>query len=163
MRFFVLGDNDQKYGPADVPTLENWAKEGRLLAHTRLQSEMDGAIRTASEVLPNAFAAVAPAAAVAAPPAAAYPRLVGNPNAPSISDDGANKNALIGLGLGVLSMIVLWFIGIGALLCWSAGMRMSLSAKDSKPGLAWTGFAVNLVAAILWIIVVIGSRFLPDK
>lgn len=158
MRFFVLGDNDQKYGPADVSTLENWAKEGRLLAHTRLQNEMDGTIQSASQVVPGAFATVTPAAP---PAAAAYPRLVGDAAKPSVSDEEAKRNALIGLGLGVLSMVILWFVGIGALLAWSAGMRMSLSAKDAKPGLGWTAFAVNLLAAILWVVVVIGSRFIP--
>ncbi|MCW5943964.1 MAG: CD225/dispanin family protein [Fimbriimonadaceae bacterium] len=39
MRYYVTGDDGQRYGPADVPTLNAWAREGRLVATTRLVEE----------------------------------------------------------------------------------------------------------------------------
>lgn len=39
MRYYVIGDDGQRYGPADVPTLGAWAREGRLVAGSRLIEE----------------------------------------------------------------------------------------------------------------------------
>jgi hypothetical protein len=58
MRYFVIGDDGQKYGPADVATLNSWITEGRLLATTLLENEATGE-RVAAQATPGlAFAAV---------------------------------------------------------------------------------------------------------
>lgn len=38
-RYFVLAEDGQVYGPADIPTLNQWILEGRLLPTTLLQPE----------------------------------------------------------------------------------------------------------------------------
>lgn len=50
MRYYVIGDDGQRYGPADVATLGAWAREGRLLAGTRLVEEGTDRQLFASEV-----------------------------------------------------------------------------------------------------------------
>ena len=50
MDFFVLGNNGEKYGPADITTLNVWISEGRLLPSSQLQSTQTGAISVASQV-----------------------------------------------------------------------------------------------------------------
>ena len=39
MRYFVIGPAGEKYGPADVPLLNQWVREGRLLPGTFLEAE----------------------------------------------------------------------------------------------------------------------------
>jgi hypothetical protein len=50
MDFFELGTNGEKYGPADITTLNVWISEGRLLPSSQLQSTQTGAISVASQV-----------------------------------------------------------------------------------------------------------------
>lgn len=154
MRYFVLGDNGQKYGPADVPTLEAWATEGRLLAATQLEDETTGERKSAAELLPSRFQSVTP------PPAAApqMPAYV----APPVDESATNRQGYIGIGLAVLSVVLSFTISIGGLLAWSYGMRSSWTIKDSKPGLAWTGIILNGIAALIWLAVLIINR-MPDN
>ena len=39
MRYFVLGEDGQTYGPADLATLNQWVLEGRIVPTTLLQPE----------------------------------------------------------------------------------------------------------------------------
>ncbi len=50
MRYFVIGDDGQKYGPADVATLNGWIAEGRLLPTQQVEDEASGARMAASSV-----------------------------------------------------------------------------------------------------------------
>lgn len=43
MRYFVIGPNGETYGPADLPTLNQWVTEGRVTSTTILQEENGGA------------------------------------------------------------------------------------------------------------------------
>lgn len=42
MRYYVIGDDGQKYGPADIPALNQWIAEGRLLQSHALEEETTG-------------------------------------------------------------------------------------------------------------------------
>jgi len=50
MRYFVVTDNGQKYGPADLPTLNQWIAEGRVIPSTILEDEGSG-VRMAASTL----------------------------------------------------------------------------------------------------------------
>ena len=50
MRYFVIGDDGQKYGPADLQTLQTWIGEGRLLPIQQLEEEVSG-IRSAARAV----------------------------------------------------------------------------------------------------------------
>ena len=43
MRYYVVTDDGQKYGPADIPTLNQWIAESRLLPTQMLEEEASGA------------------------------------------------------------------------------------------------------------------------
>lgn len=43
MRYFVVSLDGQKYGPADIPTLQQWIGEGRIMPSTYLEEEIGGA------------------------------------------------------------------------------------------------------------------------
>lgn len=49
MRYFVIAPDGQKYGPADVPTLNQWIREGRLNPQMMLEGE-DGSRMVATSV-----------------------------------------------------------------------------------------------------------------
>ena len=53
MQYFVIGPDGQKFGPADINTLTQWAAEGRLTPATMLEDEF-GKQMPASE-LPGVF------------------------------------------------------------------------------------------------------------
>ncbi len=50
MAFYVVGPDGNKYGPADVPTLQQWVGEGRVTANTLLEEEGTGRQGYASTV-----------------------------------------------------------------------------------------------------------------
>jgi hypothetical protein len=50
LRFFVYAPNGQKFGPADVPTLQRWIDEGRLLPTSMLEDEITLAQMPASSL-----------------------------------------------------------------------------------------------------------------
>ena len=50
MQYFVVWPDGQKFGPADVSVLNQWATEGRINADTMLESVVDGSRVKAGEV-----------------------------------------------------------------------------------------------------------------
>lgn len=50
MNYYVIAADGQKYGPADVSTLNQWAQEGRLQPHTMLEDVVTNARVQASMV-----------------------------------------------------------------------------------------------------------------
>ncbi len=50
MRYFVVADDGNKYGPADLDTLNTWVNEGRVLKTTLLEEETSGARMVAGSV-----------------------------------------------------------------------------------------------------------------
>src|SRR5262249_47995622 len=43
MRYYVLTQTGERYGPADIETLQSWAQQGRIAAHTVLVEAETGA------------------------------------------------------------------------------------------------------------------------
>jgi hypothetical protein len=50
MNYYVIAADGQKYGPADVPTLNQWAQEGRLLTTSMLEDASTGERISATSV-----------------------------------------------------------------------------------------------------------------
>jgi hypothetical protein len=50
MQYWVIAPDGQKYGPADVPTLNTWAAQGRVTAATRVQELASGDQMMASQI-----------------------------------------------------------------------------------------------------------------
>jgi hypothetical protein len=50
MRYFVIDANGTRYGPADLPTLNAWAREGRVLPNMMIEEESSGIRSVASTV-----------------------------------------------------------------------------------------------------------------
>ncbi|GMV38244.1 MAG: hypothetical protein AMXMBFR61_27520 [Fimbriimonadales bacterium] len=61
MKYYVVDLSGQKYGPADIATLQAWAREGRVSGDSVLEAEGTGQRTTAAAVLgPTAFAVQPP-------------------------------------------------------------------------------------------------------
>ncbi|MEZ0326339.1 MAG: hypothetical protein ACAH95_10575 [Fimbriimonas sp.] len=52
MTYYVISGDGQRYGPADLATLNQWAIEGRLLANQMVEDESTG-IRMAASSVPG--------------------------------------------------------------------------------------------------------------
>ena len=59
MNYFVIASDGQKYGPADVPTLNQWAQEGRVLTTSMLEDATTGE-RVAATSVPGIVFPIAP-------------------------------------------------------------------------------------------------------
>ncbi|MBI1331712.1 MAG: hypothetical protein GC165_02415 [Armatimonadetes bacterium] len=62
MNYFVIGNDGQKYGPADIATLNQWAQEGRLTPTTMLEDAATGQQTMASQMPGISFPVAAPGA-----------------------------------------------------------------------------------------------------
>ncbi len=124
MRYFVIGDDGQKYGPADVPTLQAWIAEGRLLPTQQVEEEGSG-VRSAARAIPGlTFPLEAPQQAPQGPGAAqgspyaqqpganyqGYPRQ----GAPYVGDNGSNDLTKAWV-FGVLGFFCCFLFGIGGI------------------------------------------------
>ncbi|MGV3618609.1 MAG: hypothetical protein ACO1SV_25075 [Fimbriimonas sp.] len=147
MRYFVIGDQGQKYGPSDTAGLNQWIGEGRLLPTTILEEETSGMRSAASAVPGLQFAPAAPPAYPMGTHATAH---TGAYTPPTYSEEGIGP-ALLGIGLGLLSPIVTYFIGIGGLICFTSGLGASWRVKDERPALAYAGLALNVGAGVFWL------------
>jgi hypothetical protein len=72
VRYYVIANDGQKYGPADVQTLNQWVVEGRLLPNQMLENEASGERVPASAVPGLNFAQSQPTAAPGPAPTGGY-------------------------------------------------------------------------------------------
>ncbi len=152
MRYFVIGDDGQKYGPADVATLNSWITEGRLLPTQQLEDEASGMRLAAGAVQGLNFPVQSAAAQAAAtqpgpasnPYAGGQPYQQGYPRA-SFGDDGSEdvKKAWI---YAVLGFFCCLFLHIPALIF--AGKAESKGNPKAKGPKIFS--IVVLVIQILW-------------
>lgn len=91
MQYYVIAPDGQKYGPADVPTLNAWIAEGRLLPDTQLQDVATNAVMAASMVPGLAFPTSQPAAPYAAPTTPSAPATPGFEAPAAPVDPGAGQ------------------------------------------------------------------------
>jgi len=108
MRYFVISEGGQKYGPADVATLNSWIAEQRLLPSQQLEEESSG-IRMAATAVQGLNFAVQASGEFA--PGKPYQQFYNRPGMPGI-DDGAKdlKNAWTYCVFGFICM--LGYLGI---------------------------------------------------
>jgi hypothetical protein len=81
MRYFVIAPGGQKYGPADVALLNQWALEGRLTAESEVENEITGERMLAGNV-PGFAAPGSPMGPGAASPEGPQPSPYQQPTAP---------------------------------------------------------------------------------
>jgi hypothetical protein len=138
MRYFVLGEQGQKYGPADLDTLNSWIAEGRLLPTTMLEDEASGVRSAASAVSGLRFPVVPPPAAVPSGPVYNPAATGGVPYSPPTykSDEGIGP-VLLAFGMFALSLVLTFTIGAFGIYSALVGVGAGWKAKDDRPALGW--------------------------
>lgn len=156
MRYFVIGPNGQKYGPADVPTLNQWSVEGRLFPQTMLEAEGSGAQVFASSVAGIQFPVGTPPPS--AVPAHHYAPTYAEPYTPPQYAEEGSGPAWAGIGLGVASIALSFLLGWGSLLCLLGGFGTSWSARKERPTLAYVGILVNVIALAVFVFQIVQEQ-----
>jgi hypothetical protein len=151
VRYFVIGDDGQKYGPADIATLNSWITEGRLLPTQQLEDEASGLRLAAGAVQGLNFPLQGPA--VGAPQPAP-----GNPY------EGAYNRGPVGgspANYGQKELTTAWVLfGVGFICCgivlWPIGIAMANKAEQlGNPG-AQAAKIANIVMTVIGVIFFIG-------
>lgn len=139
MNYFVIADDGQKYGPADIPTLNQWAQDRRVLPTSMLEDAATGARVPASQVPGINFPPVAPG-----PPSygATYQSA---PFAGASMDDGSSDITKVWI-FAVLSLLPCCPLLFGILAIISAS---SAQKKGNPQG--QTAMIVAIVALVLGI------------
>lgn len=174
MRYYVVTDDGQKYGPADVQTLNSWIAESRLLPHQMLEEEASGA-RFAARSVPGLNFPV-PVTPTQAPGPGAGPGAGPGPGQPgpgqpgyagyyrppggAVGDDGSRDitPAWVLFAVGLVSCCFVPYI---TLVISGAGVFFANKAKQKGHPQGAVAFGLNvgvLILAILMTILVVGFR-----
>ncbi len=107
MQYYVIAPDGQKYGPADVATLAQWAQDGRLDASTMLESALD-ATRVPAASVPGIIAPTANPYSAPGPGAGTGPQQFAQYQRASVDDGSTDvRNSWI---FGAIAIICCGFI-----------------------------------------------------
>lgn len=142
MGYFVIAQDGNRYGPADIATLQQWVREGRIAPNTTLEDEFTGTQIRAS-LLPE-LSYLFPSQET--PPADTYqqPR--------PMTGGGPSSKATTALVLGILGLICCGLLGIPAIIIGKqemASIDQGLAPVEGR-GLAQAGFILGIVSLVLW-------------
>ena len=153
MNHYVVASDGQKYGPANVATLNEWIGHGRLFPTNTLEEEGTGRRFPAGELAGLNFA-VAPTAS------APYPRAGTTAYAPYQPAPAQNEHGKVlgAFALAIGAVIVALFIGIFSLFLAIWGIQMAWASKEDGHPAGWFAVAFNVLAIIAVIVIKIGGR-----
>ncbi len=162
MRYFVITDDGNRYGPADLETLNQWIQEGRLLATTLLEEEASGARIAASAVPELTFPIPAPGATTGqAPGGGASPPTSGPASNPySAPYQRPGPGGTYAGDYGNNDIVVSWVLGVVGLLCCGIilapiGIVFANRAKEKgNPG-SQAPLVFNIVVTVLSVLGII--------
>lgn len=163
MYFVIDPASGQKFGPADVETLNRWAQEGRLTAQSMFEDAATGQQMSAAQVpgLSIAAAAAAPAAdPVVQAPKPAAPQMppmgesYSGPNRPYGGSFNNPPTGYVPVGAGEEDMKKAWiWLVVGFFCCYFIGPIVSLvysnKAKQAGHPSAQTAFILAIVVLVL--------------
>jgi len=150
--YYVIAQDGDRYGPADIPTLQQWVREGRIAPNTTLEDEVTGTQIRAS-LLPE-LSRLFPSQSV--PPGDSYRQ------PPPMTGGGPSGRATTALVLGILGLIGLVFcwgglLGIPAIIVGKQEMNnidQGLAPVEGR-GLARVGYILGIVSLTLWVVGII--------
>lgn len=154
VRYFVYAPNGQRYGPADLATLQQWVAEGRVLPNSLVEDEFGGPQMAASTVpgliFPTTYAQPQAGPGYSQGPGSPYaenpynqPQQQSNyyrPPASSYTNAGDVNNA--------------WICAVVGLLCCGpvsiVGIVLANRAKQAGNPNAQAPFILSIIATALW-------------
>jgi hypothetical protein len=140
--YYVIAQDGNRYGPADIPTLQQWVREGRIAPNTTLEDEVTGTQIRAS-LLPE-LSHLFPSQSV--PPGDSYRQ------PPPMTRGGPSSRATTALVLGILGLLCCGLLGIPAMIIGKQEMNnidQGLAPVEGR-GLAQAGFILGIVALVLF-------------
>jgi hypothetical protein len=173
--YYVIAADGNRYGPADIATLNEWIKDRRLEPNMRLEDVQTGALATAMSVPGLNFPA--PNAKVAPPPTGLGPGgapvlgqrpgdapYAGSPYGsapygqnptpyPRHTQEGEpiGKLLALGYGLGILSIVLSSLNFFGALISAVYGIQFGNSARNQNAAAGIGAIVVNVIALIIYV------------
>jgi hypothetical protein len=142
--YYVIAQDGNRYGPADIPTLQQWVREGRIAPNTTLEDEVTGTQIRAS-LLPE-LSHLFPSQSV--PPGDSYRQ------PPPMASGGPSSRATTALVLGILGLLCCGLLGIPAIIVGKQEMNnidQGLAPVEGR-GLAQAGFILGIVSLALWVV-----------
>ncbi len=147
MRYFVISPDGQKYGPADVPTLNQWIIEARLNSTSMLEDEA-GSRLVASAVSGLNFP-------MQPPPTAAhsnYPRVGPQGAAPIYQQvDTGGSEATRSIVLGGVSIVLGFIFAYAGLATGIYGVIAGVGGLTKGSKKAYIGLALSIIGIVMWV------------
>ena len=161
MRYFVIGDDGQKYGPADVPTLQAWVNEGRLLPTQQVEAE-DSGIRSAARAVnglvfpleatgPTGPGPGIPQGSPYSGPQSSYQNSYSRPNA---SGDDGQQDVTLAWVFGVLGLLLCCFFDIPALIFANRGYEKGHGGANAVRIFCFVVLGLQVVGFIAYMLLV---------
>jgi len=149
VRYYVYAPNGQRFGPADLPTLQMWIHEGRVLPSSMLEDEMTLARMPASSVAGLTFPATT-VTATPPPPNTGPTPFEANPYAAPSN----YYRAMPGDYDGAKDVTNAWICLVAAILCFPlisiGGIVLASRAKKLGNPSATAPYIANIVYTCLW-------------
>jgi len=142
--YYVIAQDGNRYGPADIPTLQQWVREGRIAPNTTLEDEFTGTQIRAS-LLPE-LSHLFPSQTV--PPGDSYRQ------PPPMAGGGPSSRATTALVLGILGLLCCGLLGIPAMIIGKQEMNsidQGLAPVEGR-GLAQAGYILGIVSLAIWVL-----------
>ena len=103
MRYFVIAADGTRFGPADVPTLNQWVVEGRLLPEQWVENEATRSRLQAGQIPGIVFMVRRPEVSSGEAPPQVYQAVYGRPEYGGYDDgSGDIRMAWLYIGLGLI-------------------------------------------------------------
>lgn len=158
MRYFVIGTDNQKYGPVDLAQLQQWVNEGRVLRNTMVVEESSGQQYAASAVAGLNFP-VTTAPPNAGPQGASQYYHRPGYGAPNNFDSRPAPQTGQTIGLAIFSLICCcWPLGIVSLVyaiqansnASSGNISEAYRLNDQARNWAYWSIALGLIVGVIY-------------
>lgn len=153
MRYYVLSDDGQKYGPADVATLNGWIAENRLMPHQMLEEEASGARFAARAVTGLNF----PTQPAAAGTPTGGPGYSGYYRGDAASADDGSRDLQVAWILFGVSFLACCVANFGGFIIPGVGVYYANQARKKGHPKATAPFVLNLIWVVSLVILMILS------
>lgn len=159
MRYFVITPDGNRYGPVDLPGLQEWCRQGRILPDSPLQNELTGMVQPARDIIGAPFFP----APTMMPPSAPYPPGINQTGYPGMPAEYPRPNmpgAFPGFDSGAQDVRTAWtMFAVGLICCQVFSVYgfivASRAERKGHPGARGAKWANG----ILLILMVIGILF----
>jgi hypothetical protein len=148
LSYYVVDPSGQKYGPADLPLLQQWVREGRIVPTTSVFEEASGQTMVASS-MPALYPPIGMQAPTLGAPGVYYP--------PPNQGRGQLPDVNLAWGFAVASILVVPCCGIVSIAFGAMGILFAKKAQAQGFGTTQAPLIISIVGICIGLLV----TFLP--